>query len=144
MSRKATGASLLKVDHVTVRFGGLTALDDVSFKVHEGDLLGLIGPNGAGKTTMMRSIVGVVQTTSGSVSLDGESLASRSASTGCWPSLLNYAVCARRWRNCAAFYATSRDDTVARSTFANRPTVILTGIPCSKQAAVQCLSGRVS
>jgi len=74
MSQKATGASLLKVDHVTVRFGGLTAVDDVSFEVHEGDLLGLIGPNGAGKTTMMRAIIGVVQPTNGSVSMDGESL----------------------------------------------------------------------
>jgi branched-chain amino acid transport system ATP-binding protein len=65
---------LLKVDHVTVRFGGLTAVSDVSFDVKEGDLLGLIGPNGAGKTTMMRSIIGVVQPTEGSVFLSGESL----------------------------------------------------------------------
>ena len=65
---------LLRVEGVGVRFGGLVALDDVSFDVHEGDMLGLIGPNGAGKTTMMRSIIGVVQPTSGSVLLDGESL----------------------------------------------------------------------
>jgi branched-chain amino acid transport system ATP-binding protein len=70
----ASGAALLKVDGVTVRFGGLTAVDNVSFEVFEGDLLGLIGPNGAGKTTMMRAIIGVVQPTEGSVSLDGESL----------------------------------------------------------------------
>jgi branched-chain amino acid transport system ATP-binding protein len=69
-----SGAPLLKADKVTVRFGGLTAVDSVSFEVREGDLLGLIGPNGAGKTTMMRSIIGVVQPTEGSVSLDGESL----------------------------------------------------------------------
>ena len=71
---KTNTAPLLKVDQVTVRFGGLTAVDDVSFDVHEGDLLGLIGPNGAGKTTMMRAIIGVVQPTQGSVSLDGASL----------------------------------------------------------------------
>jgi len=65
---------LLRVEGVSVRFGGLVALDDVSFDVHEGDMLGLIGPNGAGKTTMMRSIIGVVQPTSGTVLLDGESL----------------------------------------------------------------------
>ena len=58
---------LLKVDGVTVRFGGLTAIDNVSFEVHEGELLGLIGPNGAGKTTMLRSITGVVRVTEGKV-----------------------------------------------------------------------------
>lgn len=65
---------LLRVEGVGVRFGGLVALENVSFDVHEGDMLGLIGPNGAGKTTMMRSIIGVVQPTSGTVLLDGESL----------------------------------------------------------------------
>lgn len=61
---------LLSVRNVTVRFGGLTAIDDVSFDVNPGELLGLIGPNGAGKTTMMRSIVGVVRPTLGSVLLE--------------------------------------------------------------------------
>jgi branched-chain amino acid transport system ATP-binding protein len=61
---------LLSVKNVTVRFGGLTAIDDVSFDVKRGELLGLIGPNGAGKTTMMRSIVGIVRPTLGSVFLD--------------------------------------------------------------------------
>jgi branched-chain amino acid transport system ATP-binding protein len=61
---------LLSVKNVTVRFGGLTAVDDVSFEVKPGELLGLIGPNGAGKTTMMRAIVGVVRPTLGSVVLE--------------------------------------------------------------------------
>jgi branched-chain amino acid transport system ATP-binding protein len=61
---------LLSVKNVTVRFGGLTAVDDVSFDVRPGELLGLIGPNGAGKTTMMRAIVGVVRPTLGSVFLE--------------------------------------------------------------------------
>ncbi len=65
---------LLKVDGVTVRFGGLTAIDNVSFDVRQGELLGLIGPNGAGKTTMLRSITGVVRVTEGSVELAGENL----------------------------------------------------------------------
>jgi branched-chain amino acid transport system ATP-binding protein len=60
---------LLSVRNVTVRFGGLIAIDDVSFDVHSGELLGLIGPNGAGKTTMMRAIVGIVRPTQGSVIL---------------------------------------------------------------------------
>ncbi|MDF2689840.1 MAG: ATP-binding cassette protein [Microvirga sp.] len=63
---------LLKVSNVTVRFGGLTAVDDVSFEVQHGELLGLIGPNGAGKTTALRSVTGVVALSSGRVELDGE------------------------------------------------------------------------
>lgn len=65
---------LLQVDEVTVRFGGLTAIDNVSFAVNQGDLLGLIGPNGAGKTTMLRSITGVVRPSAGRVALGGEIL----------------------------------------------------------------------
>jgi branched-chain amino acid transport system ATP-binding protein len=65
---------LLSVKNVSVRFGGLTAIDDVSFEVRPGELLGLIGPNGAGKTTMMRAIVGVVRPTAGSVALEGVAL----------------------------------------------------------------------
>ena len=63
---------LLRVSDVTVRFGGLTAIDSVSFDVRQGELLGLIGPNGAGKTTMLRSITGVVRATEGRVELDGQ------------------------------------------------------------------------
>ena len=67
-------APLLTCKNVTVRFGGLTAVDDVSFDVMQGELLGLIGPNGAGKTTMMRSITGQVRPQTGSVTLNGEPL----------------------------------------------------------------------
>ena len=65
---------LLSVTHVTVRFGGLVAIDDVSFDVRPCELLGLIGPNGAGKTTMMRAIVGIVRPAQGSVMLEGRRL----------------------------------------------------------------------
>ncbi len=50
---------ILEVDHVTKRFGGLIAVNDVSFQLHEGEILGLIGPNGAGKTTLFNCINGV-------------------------------------------------------------------------------------
>ena len=72
MSPATQGATLLRVSDVTVRFGGLTAIDKVSFDVRGGELLGLIGPNGAGKTTMLRSITGVVRCTQGSVELEGQ------------------------------------------------------------------------
>lgn len=73
MSATITNADpLLRVSEVTVRFGGLTAIDGVSFDVRVGELLGLIGPNGAGKTTMLRSVTGVVRATEGRVELDGQ------------------------------------------------------------------------
>ncbi|MCI2809942.1 ABC transporter ATP-binding protein [Eoetvoesiella caeni] len=70
----AATPALLQVSNMVVRFGGLSAVADVSFDVIPGELLGLIGPNGAGKTTLMRSITGVVRPTSGDVQLNGESL----------------------------------------------------------------------
>ena len=68
---------ILDVDHLTLRFGGLTALDDVSFHINEGEILGLIGPNGAGKTTCFNAITGVYKPTSGTISFKGESLAGK-------------------------------------------------------------------
>jgi branched-chain amino acid transport system ATP-binding protein len=71
----AMGETLLAVDGLTVRFGGLTALDDVSFDVRRGEILGLIGPNGAGKTTCFNIMTGVYRPTSGDIRLEGRSLA---------------------------------------------------------------------
>ncbi|KLN59563.1 ABC transporter [Kiloniella spongiae] len=67
-------SKLLEVSNVRVQFGGVVAVDDVSFSLNEGELLGFIGPNGAGKTTMMRAITGVVTPTSGSIVLDDKEL----------------------------------------------------------------------
>ena len=66
---------LLELDHVTMRFGGVVALDDVNFHIDKGEILGLIGPNGAGKTTCFNVMTGVYTATSGSVLFDGQSLA---------------------------------------------------------------------
>jgi branched-chain amino acid transport system ATP-binding protein len=66
--------SLLELEHVTRRFGGLTALDDVSFSVEEGEIAGLIGPNGAGKTTAFNVITRLYKPDSGAVTFDGKSL----------------------------------------------------------------------
>jgi len=64
----------LDVSNITVRFGGVTALSDVSFSVKAGEIVGLIGPNGAGKTTMIDVITGFVRQTRGDVRLDGRSV----------------------------------------------------------------------
>ena len=65
---------LLEVDNLTLRFGGLTALNEVNFEIRQGEILGLIGPNGAGKTTCFNVMTGVYQATSGDVRFDGTSL----------------------------------------------------------------------
>jgi branched-chain amino acid transport system ATP-binding protein len=64
----------LEVDAVTVRFGGLTALDGVSFNVGLGEVVGVIGPNGAGKTTLFNVACGFVRASSGRVTYDGRTL----------------------------------------------------------------------
>ncbi|HKH88585.1 MAG TPA: ABC transporter ATP-binding protein [Acidimicrobiales bacterium] len=66
---------LLEVEHLTVRYGGLAAVDDVSLTVTEGQLVGLIGPNGAGKTTFVDALSGFV-TASGAVRLAGRPIES--------------------------------------------------------------------
>ena len=70
MTSVPTGA-FLRIEHVGMRFGGLAALDDVSFDVARGSVVGLIGPNGSGKTTLMNVISGVYKPTSGSVTFAG-------------------------------------------------------------------------
>jgi ABC-type branched-subunit amino acid transport system ATPase component len=68
------GQTLLEVDNVTMRFGGLVALDQISFGIRRGEILGLIGPNGAGKTTCFNAMTGVYRPTSGEVRLEGRAL----------------------------------------------------------------------
>lgn len=68
MSETATRGVTLALNDITVRFGGLLALNNVSFQVHENEIVGLIGPNGAGKTTAFNVACGFQKPTSGSVS----------------------------------------------------------------------------
>jgi branched-chain amino acid transport system ATP-binding protein len=66
--------SVISLKNVTMKFGGVTALNDVTFDVKQGEILGLIGPNGAGKTTVFNVITGVYRITSGDIVFDGKSL----------------------------------------------------------------------
>jgi ABC-type branched-subunit amino acid transport system ATPase component len=65
----------LKIEQVTKQFGGLTALDRVSFEVEAGEIRGLIGPNGAGKSTVFKNIAGFYTPTSGDILYKGQSIA---------------------------------------------------------------------
>ena len=64
--------SLLSISNLTVKFGGLTALDDVFLNLDSNQVVGLIGPNGAGKTTLFNAICGIVEPTSGKLTLNGK------------------------------------------------------------------------
>ena len=66
--------SILKLENVTMQFGGVTALNDVSFVIRKQEILGLIGPNGAGKTTVFNVITGVYQVTKGDIKFEGKSV----------------------------------------------------------------------
>ncbi|MGN1334656.1 MAG: ABC transporter ATP-binding protein [Anaerovoracaceae bacterium] len=66
---------VLKLDHVTKRFGGLTAVGDVSFAIKEGEIFGLIGPNGAGKTTIFNLITAVYTLTEGTITFGDKVIA---------------------------------------------------------------------
>jgi len=71
----SAGASILQTDALTMRFGGLTALNRVSLAVPRGEIRAIIGPNGAGKSTFFNCLTGVLAPTSGRILLDGEDIA---------------------------------------------------------------------
>ena len=67
-------SDILEISRLTKRFGGLAAVNDVSFSVPEGGIVGLIGPNGAGKTTIFNLVTGVYSLTEGEVKFKGRSI----------------------------------------------------------------------
>jgi branched-chain amino acid transport system ATP-binding protein len=72
---RAVGQPVLEASGVTMRFGGLLAVNDVNMTVREGEIVGLIGPNGAGKTTFFNCLTGLYKPTSGQVRFAGQPLA---------------------------------------------------------------------
>jgi branched-chain amino acid transport system ATP-binding protein len=70
----APAEALLSVRNVSIRFGGIVALDDVSFEVRPGSIVGLIGPNGAGKTTLFNCVTRVYQPNGGDILVEGKSV----------------------------------------------------------------------
>ena len=73
----STTTPLLQVNQVTKTFGGIFALNDVSFDLHEGEILGIIGPNGSGKTTLVNCITGFIEMTAGEVLYRGKKISGK-------------------------------------------------------------------
>jgi branched-chain amino acid transport system ATP-binding protein len=92
-----SGEALLVVDNVTLRFGGVVALNEVAFEIKKGEILGLIGPNGAGKTTCFNVMTGVYTPTSGEIRFDGTKI------SGGKPHKINALGIARTFQNIRLF-----------------------------------------
>ena len=77
------GAAMLEVEGLSKHFGGLAAVDDLSFSVVEGETFGIAGPNGAGKTTLFDAITGLARASSGRIVFAGEEIQDRSSHAIC-------------------------------------------------------------
>ena len=66
--------NILRVENVTMQFGGVVAVHNLSFEVNEGEIVSIIGPNGAGKTTVFNAITGVYEPTNGKIDYCGETM----------------------------------------------------------------------
>ena len=73
--------SMLKVDNLSVHYGMIQAVRDVSFEVNEGEVVSLIGANGAGKTTILRTLSGLVRPSSGKIEFLGQEIQKRPPAT---------------------------------------------------------------
>ncbi len=90
--------AVLNCEHVTQRFAGLTAVNDVSMQVYENEIVGVIGPNGAGKTTLFNDITGIYTPTSGKVEFAGEDI------TGIAPDKITAKGMTRTFQNIRLFH----------------------------------------
>ena len=98
--------SVLNVEDVTMRFGGLTALSNINLKVNKGEIVGVIGPNGAGKTTLFNVVTGMYTPTEGKVFLSEKDV------TGMKPYLIAREGFARTFQNLRLFGRLSVRDNV--------------------------------
>lgn len=111
-------SALLELRQVKMRFGGLYAVNDLSFQIQPGELLGLIGPNGAGKTTVFNVITGVYTPTEGSVLLNGEVISKMK------PYQITERGIARTFQNIRLFGALSVLENVMIGAFARHRTAL--------------------
>ncbi|HET7690433.1 MAG TPA: ABC transporter ATP-binding protein [Nocardioidaceae bacterium] len=113
---------VLEVDHLTLRFGGVVALNDVNFQILKGEILGLIGPNGAGKTTCFNAMTGVYAPSDGDIRFNGQSVAGKQ------PHKITTMGIARTFQNIRLFPEMSALDNVMVGLDANHKTSVLGAI----------------
>jgi branched-chain amino acid transport system ATP-binding protein len=118
---------ILQVDGITKRFGGLLALDDVSFEVGAGDIIGLIGPNGAGKSTLFSTLVGLHKPTSGAVRFAGTDI------TGLKPHKVAERGLTKTFQNVALFMEATVLDNVLTGA------LLREGVAEARKTAMACL-----
>lgn len=104
--------SVLSTQNITIRFGGVTAVEDLSLEVNKGEIVALIGPNGAGKTTAFNIITGVYTPSSGTVHFDPADSGSESDITGKRPDIIARMGMARTFQNIRLFGGLSVFDNV--------------------------------
>lgn len=103
---ESSGQAILALQGATIRFGGLVAVNNVSFELQKGDLFGLIGPNGAGKTTCFNLITGMYRPTAGDVLYKGESVSGKA------PNQIARMGISRTFQNIRLFGALSAQENV--------------------------------
>ncbi len=117
-----TSKSTLAIQQVTRRFGGLVAVNEVSFDVQENEIFGVIGPNGAGKTTLFNTITGLIAPTSGKVLFDGKEI------TNFRPHQIAKFGIARTFQNIRLFGELSALENVAIARHLRTTTGVLNGV----------------
>lgn len=133
---------MLTVTGLTKRFGGFTALHQVSFEVRQGEILGLIGPNGSGKTTCFNCISGALTPTAGSIRFLGEEIAGLTPDAICHRGIARTFQIPRPFRKLsilenvavAAHYGTNRRQSEAEARQRAREILALVGLPADPEA----------
>ena len=68
---------MIQVENITKKYGSFTAVNDISFEIEEGEIVGFLGPNGAGKSTTMNMVTGFIEPTSGKIIIDGYNISKK-------------------------------------------------------------------
>lgn len=127
--------NLLIAENITVQFGGLTAVDNVSFTIPENSVVSLIGPNGAGKTTFFNVLTGLYKPTSGAVALLGEDI------TGMPPHRIAASGLARTFQNIRLFGLMTAEENVKVAMHAHMKAGVLStflGLPSQRNEEKEC------